>query len=488
MLLIPHPSNLFPDTKALLQVLSAGLQKSIERNQPQIVSISLEIPTIDPLAVLQTINQPEKIHFYFEKNRSQNSFRPPASDPKIINPSDAIAAIDSAQSLTTEGTKRFTQAQKFIRTCLANTITTGNLNLPYSGPHFFCSFSFFDHNSPQDSSLNAATIFLPRWQISRHRECCVLVANLVIEPSINLEKLYNNFVATTQKIIQTPKIIQPSTTHSLNLTKQPVTEPETFKKSVKSALNSIHKNQYNKIVLASAIDVFSQTPFQIIQSLNKLRKLHPDCYIFSTGNGKGKTFIGASPERLVSVDNHILATDALAGSAPRGKTPLEDANLAKTLLNNDKEKHEHQVVIDFIIQRLSNLGLIPLLSPPIRLLQLSNIQHLWTPIKAQVTPNVSLLDIVAELHPTPAVAGNPRKIACQEIRQYENFNRCLYAGPLGWIDRNGNGEFIVGIRSAIIDGKHARLYAGAGIVEGSIPDKEHAEIQLKLQALLKALI
>jgi len=486
MLLIPHPSNLFQDTKALFQVLSAGYQKSTEKNHSQIVSISLEIPTVDPLVVLHTINQPDKIHFYFEKNRYQNSFRTPASHPKFIHKSDAIAAIDSAQSITTEGPKRFDSAQKFIRTCLANTITTGNLNLPYSGPHFFCTFSFFDRN--QDPTLNAATIFLPRWQISRCKESCTLVANLVIEPQLNIEKIYHTFLETIQNIIQTNKIIEPSTTSTINFTKHPVTTPETFKKSVQSALNSIQKNHYNKIVLASAIDVFSQTPFNIIQSLNKLRKLHPDCYIFSTGNGKGKTFIGASPERLVSVDNHILATDALAGSAPRGKTPLEDANLARTLLNNQKEKHEHQVVIDFIIQRLSNLGLIPLLSPPLSLLQLSNIQHLWTPIKAQVPSHVSLLDIVAELHPTPAVAGAPREIACQQIRQYENFDRSLYAGPLGWIDRSGNGEFIVGIRSAIIDGKHARLFAGAGIVEGSIPDKEHAEIQLKLQALLKALI
>jgi menaquinone-specific isochorismate synthase len=162
--------------------------------------------------------------------------------------------------------------------------------------------------------------------------------------------------------------------------------------------------------------------------------------------------------------------------------------LAQAILKSEKERREHQAVIDCIVERLSHLGLAPQLSSPARLLQLANIQHLWTPIHARVPAEISLLDIVAELHPSPAVAGVPRDIACQEIRRYETFDRSLYAAPLGWLDHQGNGEFIVGIRSAIIDGCHARLFAGAGIVAGSAPEKELAEIQLKLQALLKALV
>jgi menaquinone-specific isochorismate synthase len=178
----------------------------------------------------------------------------------------------------------------------------------------------------------------------------------------------------------------------------------------------------------------------------------------------------------------------LAGSAPRGKTTDEDAELANRLLTSEKERREHRVVIDFITQRLSQLGLHPeILSQP-KLLQLLNIQHLWTPIQAQLPADVNPLEIVAQLHPTPAVAGAPTEIAQEEIRHYETFNRSLYAAPLGWIDSRGDSEFIVGIRSALIDDCRARLYAGAGIVAGSDPEKELAEIQLKLQALLKALV
>jgi menaquinone-specific isochorismate synthase len=273
---------------------------------------------------------------------------------------------------------------------------------------------------------------------------------------------------------------------------------ERFKSAVSSALESIKANQFSKIVLADAIDVVSPLPFNLVNSLDNLRKRHPDCNVFSTSNGKGQNFIGASPERLLIIHNRQLVTDALAGSAPRGSTAAEDADFAHRLLTSEKERREHEFVRDFIAGRLSQLGLRPqMLSTP-QLRQLSNIQHLWTPIQAQLRTNIHPLEIVAELHPTPAVAGVPTKIAQEQIRCYETFDRSLYAAPLGWVDHQGNCEFIVGIRSALIESEkpsrlfanayRARLYAGAGIVAGSDPNKELAEIQLKLQALLKTLL
>lgn len=240
-------------------------------------------------------------------------------------------------------------------------------------------------------------------------------------------------------------------------------------------------------MLAHAVDVVSPLPFDAIASLHNLRKRYPGCYLFATSNGRGQQFIGASPERLVSLRDRQLETDALAGSAPRGQTINDDTNLAKRLLTSAKERHEHQVVSQFIRQQLAQLGLEPQ-SLPLRLLQLSNIQHLQTPIHARVPADIHLLDIVAALHPTPAVAGMPRAVACDYIRRYEQFARSLYAAPIGWIDHHGDGEFAVGIRSALLNGCHARLFAGAGIVEGSDPDRELAEVQLKLQALLQALV
>ncbi|MEG4496002.1 isochorismate synthase [Microcoleus sp. F10-C6] len=477
MTVIPHRANLLQDRNQLHQFLLNCQQSLTEKDRTKIVSISQEIYPLDPLAVLQEISEPCQRHFYFEKR-----------DP-IAGKSFAIAALDSAIHLTVAGTDRFVAAQNFIRSTVANTITIGAERLPFSGPHFFCSFAFFDENIAANSYFPPATIFLPKWQITRQKDSCILVANAIIEKDRNVKNIAENIWQTFDKI-ESRKYHKLTTAidSSISLKQIPVNDASQFKTSVKSALELIASKYFSKIVLSQAINVISQTPFSLIDSLNNLRLSYPDCYVFSTSNGKGQNFIGASPERLISIHNNQLLTDALAGSAPRGKTEAGDAKLAQGLLESEKDIREHQVVIDFIVDRLSKLGITPNFSPVPRLLQLSNIQHLWTPITAQIPPDIHLLKILAQLHPTPAVAGVPRDIALEQIRRCESCDRSLYAAPLGWIDRTGNGEFAVGIRSALIDGDRAILYAGAGIVAGSEPEKELAEIQLKLQPLLNALV
>ncbi|MEG3919507.1 isochorismate synthase [Microcoleus sp. T3_A4] len=477
MTVIPHRANLLQDRNQLHQFLLNCQQSLTEKDRTKIVSISQEIYPLDPLAVLQEISEPCQRHFYFEKR-----------DP-IAGKSFAIAALDSAIHLTVAGSDRFVAAQNFIRSTVANTITIGAERLPFSGPHFFCSFAFFDENIAANSYFPPATIFLPKWQITRQKDSCILVANAIIEKDRNVKNIAENIWQTFDKI-ESRKYHKLTTAidSSISLKQIPVNDATQFKTSVKSALELIASKYFSKIVLSQAINVISQTPFSLIDSLNNLRLSYPDCYVFSTSNGKGQNFIGASPERLISIHNNQLLTDALAGSAPRGKTEVGDAKLAQGLLESEKDIREHQVVIDFIVDRLSKLGITPKFSPVPRLLQLSNIQHLWTPITAQIPPDIHLLKILAQLHPTPAVAGVPRDVALEQIRRCESCDRSLYAAPLGWIDRAGNGEFAVGIRSALIDGERAILYAGAGIVAGSEPEKELAEIQLKLQPLLNALV
>lgn len=477
MTVIPHRANLLQDRNQLHQFLLNCQQSLTEKDRTKIVSISQEIYPLDPLAVLQEISESSHRHFYFEKR-----------DP-IGNNSFAIAAFDAAIHLTVAGTDRFVLAQNFIRSCLASTITIGAERLPFSGPHFFCSFTFFDDNSAANSYFPPATIFLPKWQITRQQDSCTLVANALVEKDLNVKTITENIWETFDRIASHKyRKLRNVINSSIFLKQIPVNDASQFKTSVKSALESIESQHFSKIVLSQAINVISQTPFSLIDSLNNLRLSYPDCYVFSTSNGKGQNFIGASPERLISMHNNQLLTDALAGSAPRGKTEAEDANLAKGLLNSEKDIREHQVVIDFIVDRLSKLGITPDFSPVPRLLQLSNIQHLWTPITARIPADIHLLKILAQLHPTPAVAGVPRDIALEQIRRCESCDRSLYAAPIGWIDRRGNGEFAVGIRSALIDGDRAILYAGAGIVAGSEPEKELAEIHLKLQPLLNALV
>lgn len=470
MTVSPCRTNSFVEHKDLYQFLLAVQEKCLNNNCRQIVSISQEIDLVDPLVVLNKLTQANEINFYFEHKGK----------------GEAIAAIDTVAKLQIDGIERFTKAEYFIKSCLKNIINFGNANQPFSGPHFFCYFSFFDKNTQADYPFPSATVFLPRWQVAVKNQRCILVTNTIINSSVNIQRVLQTMrgkIEFLQSLESYPHI----DCFPASFRKKSVANATQFKRSVSSVLEKIRSNHLSKIVLADTLDVRSSNHFNLFKSLNNLRQIHPNCYIFSTSNGKGQNFIGASPERLISISNQQLITDALAGSAPRGKTPAEDAANANRLLNSEKERHEHLLVIDFITQRLSQLGVLPQVLAP-RLRQLSNIQHLWTPISAIVPTNVHPLKIVAQLHPTPAVAGAARDVACAEIRRYESFERGLYAAPLGWIDSEGNCEFIVGIRSALIDGDRARLYAGAGIVAGSDPDKEFAEVQLKLQALLKALV
>lgn len=470
MPVLPHRVDPFQDRKELHQFLSFCYQKSIEKNNALIASITLEVDPLDPLAVLHDMVEDDQPHFYFEKE------------------GEAIAAIGATLQFQTEGIHRFRKAQDFIQTGLESLIS--NTHFPAAiPPRFFCSFTFFDQTSTQRLSFPSATVFLPRWQIVRQRDRSVVTANLTVHAKSNLETLTETVWQHLQKIrLASYGLFNLPNSLRDRFNKRQILSSNNFKAAVTSALTSIEQHQFHKLVLAHTVDVVSQLPLQWAHSLHNLRQRHPDCYVFSTSSGQGQSFIGASPERLLSIHNHRLITDALAGSAPRGNSMTEDASFANRLLSSPKERHEHQVVVDFITQRLVQFGLTPQFATSPSLLQLSNIQHLHTPIQAILPNSIHPLEILAELHPTPAVAGIPRDIACEQIQQYETFERSLYAAPLGWVDAQGNAEFIVGIRSALIDRYHARLYAGAGIVAGSDPERELAEVKLKLQTLMQALV
>jgi len=476
MPVIPCRTNLFNNDTELYQFLLDCQEQSVRQGNSLIVSLAREIDPIDPLSLLGAATKINSrcLHFYWENCSKQEAF----------------VAIGRAKSMTFKTGNRFERSQKFIQKCLQKMVKFGDLNLPGSGPHFFANFTFFDRFDASNSPFPPATVFLPEFQVTRKQNCCVLTTNLNVSDRANLNLIIQQLKHQAEiiNLCGDRAALRFSDRPLSKITcKAQVHRSEKFTSAVASALKSIEDKQLSKIVLAHSIDVIAPSSFQVIDSLHNLRQHHPDCYVFSTSNGEGTNFIGASPERLISIQDRQLIADALAGSAPRGTTAFEDASFAKQLLKSEKEKREHQAVSNFIDKRLCELGLTPTRSP-LTLLQLSNIQHLWTPIHAELPDRIHPLDIVAKLHPTPAVAGVPTPIACHQICRHESFDRSLYAAPIGWVDYQGNGEFIVGIRSAFIKDNHARLYAGAGIVSGSNPDKELAEVLLKFQTMLKALV
>ncbi|MEM8806806.1 MAG: isochorismate synthase [Cyanobacteria bacterium P01_G01_bin.38] len=476
----PYQTDLFEKCKEVYQFLSDCQKKADRAQHSKLATISFTLTPIAPWVLLAALRQPGQVYCYYDDVAQQRS----------------VVGFDTAIAYQASGPSRFARIQQFIDVWRKRILYAGlpeNLSLssPQSRPYFFCGFTFFDDVPTPDALFAAAQVFVPRVQIETDLRQSVVSFNCLIDDANNVARLAEELGQQLQLITDLAKRSGRGDSFDGGATERifkVVKDIGDFRQAVTTALLAIETHQLYKVVLAEQMEVLSATAFDVPASLAVLRHKHPDCHIFALGNGKGQEFMGASPERLLSIRQGNLETDALAGSAPRGQTPEADTRLGQRLLRTHKERYEHRVVVEFIAQQLRSQGLVPEFKDQPKLLKLSNIQHLHTPIRARLYRMTDPLKILAQLHPTPAVAGLPRVEACDLIRQTEGFCRGLYAAPIGWVDAEGNSEFIVGIRSALIDGRQARLYAGAGLVNGSDPNREMAEIKLKLQALLGSLV
>lgn len=461
--------------KDALRIFLEGCRETAKaKNRFQIASISLSVKHIAPLAVLQSIYEPQASHFYVERTADE----------------EALAGAEAILEARFSGVDRFTKVQRFADEVLENTIAVGDLSAPFTGPHFFTAFTF-DSEVNADSVFAPATVFLPRWQVSRSQGKYGAVANVRVDVEVDIDQLvervwgaYQKFTAFdySGKSVDEPKLLKPTIVEQTPLTEQ------SYSEAVANALDEIQSNNYEKIVLARGIKLLADKRWQPLDTLNSLRERFSQCFTFSFSQGNESSFIGATPERLLRIRDGQLLTDAIAGSAPRGKTASEDAKFARSLLESEKDLHEHACVRDSIVRRLSELAIIGRTSDNPKLLQLANVQHLQSVIEAEVDEKAHFLEIVQMMHPTPAVGGAPREKAVPRIHALEQIDRGLYSGVVGWFNHLNEGEMVVGLRSALVEGREARLYAGAGIVDGSIPEREMQETELKLNALLTALI
>ena len=256
--------------------------------------------------------------------------------------------------------------------------------------------------------------------------------------------------------------------------------------SVATIASEVRAGLYEKAVLASTQTLAGDAPISIGRALARLRTNYPDCHLFTMTSGDS-TFLGASPELLVSLTQGRVRALGLAGSTRRGGDPEEDERLGTALLESAKNRIEHETVVRAIRERLEGATEDLLAPNHPQLRRLRNIQHLSTEISGRVRPGVDVLDLVQRLHPTPAVCGWPAERAREVITQHESFDRGWYAGPVGWLDGSGDGEFAVGLRSAVVRGNRAWLFAGNGIMGDSNPQSEFDEVQLKYRPLGEAL-
>jgi len=242
---------------------------------------------------------------------------------------------------------------------------------------------------------------------------------------------------------------------------------------VDHTLVEIDKGRVEKVVLARAVHIDADLPFDVADILSYLRRSQPGCVVYAD-----RGFVGASPELLARKVGTTVTSRPLAG------TGLDTAALARSA----KDGNEHQLVVDAVVHALRTLCTDVYADGP-AILELADVSHLATTITARSeSASTTITDLVAALHPTPAVGGTPRPVALAEIAALEAVPRGRYAGPCGWIDRHGNGEFVVALRGGEIEGTHAVIHAGAGIVSGSDPESEWTETQQKLTPMLQALV
>ncbi|AEH46717.1 isochorismate synthase [Parageobacillus thermoglucosidasius] len=256
--------------------------------------------------------------------------------------------------------------------------------------------------------------------------------------------------------------------------------------AVEKTIRNIREGKFDKVVLAREARLSFADVIDPVVVLQQLREQQPFSYLFAFEQD-GQCFIGASPEQLVKKEGDACYSICLAGSIRRGKTLQEDKQLGQWLMRDEKNLREHQFVVQMMKEAMGSVCKRVQIPASPQLLKLQHIQHLYTPVIGEKCHAASVLSIVEQMHPTPALGGTPREKAIKEIRETEPLDRGWYAAPIGWMDAEGNGEFAVAIRSGLFQGKEAFIFAGCGVVGDSDPMSEYEETKVKLTPMLSAL-
>ncbi len=399
-----------------------------------------------------------------------------------------LAGAGSAVELFAWGDARFDKIRRAARDLFADTQQAEHTP-PLAGPRLFGGFAFRHDFTPDNtwSIYTPAWFVLPHYQLARTQEQSWLTINAQMPQDEAPSAMMNALQAALQTKIEQLSALRPQRDQrqSRLLAIDYPMSLAAWTRMIKRARGSIQAGELNKVVLSRAAELRFDDAVQLLPILDHLAAHYGDCYRFLFEPRPRYAFYGASPELLVAVNGRELQTMAMAGSSQRGASPAADEQLGERLLQSEKDRSEQQIVVDKICHRLAPLSQ-SLEVQPLRLRKLRHIQHLHTPIRAQLKAAAGLLPLANTLHPTPALGGDPRDKALQVIRQLEPIPRGWYGAPVGWLDAQLDGQLAVAIRSAVAQESRVWIYAGAGIVAGSHAQAEWEETALKLRPMLDA--
>ncbi len=437
---------------------------------PQLISYAEKITKIDFPKILNHLGGNNKSFFYWEKPDEEYT----------------ILGIDSLYDVKSYGSQRTEKSRDSIEKWIDNSLTNlSDLNLK-SVPLFMGGMKFSAEGKSDKTiwdDFADSDWFIPKIILLKKKNNFHLVTNIILKNQTEEEirNTLNNYLDLIVSSTESPTITVKELVEFSNLN-EPSAKTKWIEK-VNSALDQISQGDYKKIVLSRRVEIQLSDKPALEEKLQNLAAEYPRCYIFAYGRNNS-IFFGASPEKLARISNGWVEADALAGSIPRGKSPEEDEKLANELLLSSKNLNEQYAVVDFIKNSFTGFSeeIVYDEKPIIR--KLSNIQHLWTPIKAKLKPGHTIFSILKEIHPTPAICGVPWSGALDFIKTTEGYNRGFYAGIVGWFNFDEQGEFAVSIRSGLLKDNKLYAFAGCGIVEGSDPEAEFEETELKLKPIL----
>jgi isochorismate synthase len=466
-----------PLTRTRLDLrISAALRKARKRptGHGALASVTRILPgAVDPSAVVCASRTAQDAWFVLEQ---------PARD------GSALAALGCAIELTAEGPKRFDQVARQWRELVAGSASDP---VPGPAPHgagltAVGGFAFADRvDAPEWTGFGPASMVVPELSMARCGGQTWMTLNALVQADDTVEDVRARIVARLTGLSDAPlPLLDPAPAGAYRVAS--AMPPAHHEEAVARAVERIRAGELSKVVLAREVRVHAPVDHDPAAVLGVLREGFGECFIYAVGRGPS-TFLGATPELLVRRQGQRASTVALAGSTRRSADPAVDDHLGEKLLHDAKNREENAIVARRIAAGLKPRSVWVTVAPEPVVIKVANIQHLATPVRAQLAEPIDAVSLAGLLHPTPAVGGEPLAVAQRLIPALEGFDRGWYAGAVGWIDATDDGEFCVALRCALLRGPDASCYAGGGIVADSDPAAELAETEVKLGALLPVL-
>jgi isochorismate synthase len=400
----------------------------------------------------------------------------------------ALATLGQATVLEARGANRFAEvaarARELGRSAFADDPAEDPNRPPAAGPVFTGGFAFADDggSSPEWHGLPPACLVLPELALVRQGGEARMTLIAVVHPDDDRDAVVERLLRRVAELTAASMpLLDPDPVERTRVAS--AAPPSHYEHAVERAVERIRAGELEKVVLAREVRAHAPADHDAAAVLGALRELFPACYCWCVGTPEA-AFVGASPELLVRRDGQRAQTVALAGTTRRSADPAVDDHLGEQLLRSGKDREEQAIVARRIERTLEPVSLWVAAADDPVLVKVHNVQHLATPIRAQLADPVPTVELAGLLLPTPAVGGEPREAALPLIPALEGLDRGWYAGAVGWTDLAEDGEFCVALRCALLRGHVAHLYAGCGIVRDSVPAEELAESEVKLQALL----